>query len=217
MRADGRQIFGTERLGALSDGVIAIALTLLVLEIKIPVVVEDEGIIFHIYEQLPHFSGWIISFVFIALVWHEQHLVFSHVRGTDTGFILLNLVQLACISLIPFGSAILGDFPAEPGSLIVFSVIMFGNALSMAASAAYVAGRVHLHERREAALLTRRTVFHVAAGSAATGVSVATAYLHDPLAGALAWMLVPLFLAAHQWRAADPPVEGAVPMARKKV
>ncbi len=111
---------------------------------------------------------------------------------------------------------ILGDFPTEPESLIVFSVIMFANALAMAASAAYVARRVHLHAGCEAPSLIQRTVFHSVAGSAATAVSILMAYLQDPLVGALAWTLVPLSLAVHHVRTTAAPAHLTVDAAQMK-
>jgi uncharacterized membrane protein len=192
-----RPIFGVERLGALSDGVIAIALTLLVLELKIPEVVADEGVLAHIVEQLPHFVGWAISFVFISVVWHEQHLVFAHLRASDSGFILVTLAQLACVSLIPFASALLGDFATRPGAVIAFSAVMLLNSAAMAANAAYLARNVHLHARAEAAAFTYRALFHIAAGSIAALVAIATAYLHHPLVGAIVWLITPVLVVAY--------------------
>lgn len=191
------KIFGLERLGALSDGVIAIALTLLVLELKIPEVVEDEGMLVHLREQLPHFVGWILSFLFISVIWHEQHLVFAQLRGCDAGFILVNLAQLACISLIPFASALLGDFATQPGAVIAFSAIMLLNGLAMAANAAYLAWNVRLHASAEAQAFAYRALFHLIASFTAALVAITTAYLHHPLTGAAAWMIIPVLVVAY--------------------
>ena len=192
-----RQIFSIERLGALSDGVIAIALTLLVLELKISEVMADEGILAHLVEQIPHFIGWAISFVFISVVWHEQHLIFAHLRGCDSLFILVNLGQLACVSLIPFASALLGDFATLPGAVVAFSAFMLLNHLAMAANAAYLARSVHLHARPEAAAFSYRALFHVIAGSAAAVLAITAAYVHHPLLGATAWLITPMLVAAY--------------------
>jgi len=191
------EIFGVERLGALSDGVIAIALTLLVLELKIPEVVEDEGVFVHLKEQLPHFVGWILSFIFISVIWHEQHLIFAQLRGCDAGFILVNLVQLACISLIPFASALLGDFATQPGAVIAFSAVMLLNGLAMAANAAYLAWNVPLHASAEAQAFAYRALFHLIASFTAALVAITTAYLHHPLTGAAAWMIIPVLVVAY--------------------
>lgn len=187
--------FGTERIGALSDGVIAIALTLLVLELKLPEPAGAEDLILLIYNQAPHFAGWLISFVLISVIWHEQHLIFSHIKSCSTGFILINLGQLGAVSLIPFASAVLGDFPQSPDAVAVFSTIMFLNAALMAANALYVARNCILREGGSPAGLTRRAVLHLASGAAAAVAAAVTAYLHDPLVGGFVWMLTPLGLA----------------------
>lgn len=191
------ELFGVERLGALSDGVIAIAMTLLVLELKIPEVVEGEGLLVHLRDQLPQFVGWILSFIFISVIWHEQHLVFAQLRGCDAGFILVNLVQLACISLIPFASALLGDFATRPGAVIAFSAVMLLNGLAMATNAAYLAWHVPLHASSEAAAFGYRALFHLVASFTAAFVAIATAYLHHPLTGAAAWLIIPVLVVAY--------------------
>lgn len=191
------ELFGVERLGALSDGVIAIALTLLVLELKIPDVVEAEGVLVHVREQLPQFVGWILSFIFISVIWHEQHLVFAQLRGCDAGFILVSLVQLACVSLIPFASALLGDFATHPGAVIAFSAVMLLNGLAMAANAAYLAWKVPLHASAEAQAFAYRALFHLIASFTAALAAITTAYLHHPLTGAAAWMIIPLLVVAY--------------------
>jgi len=191
------EIFGVERLGALSDGVIAIALTLLVLELKIPDVVQNEGVLMHLRAQLPQFVGWILSFIFISVIWHEQHLVFAQLRGCDAGFILVNLVQLACISLIPFASALLGDFATHPGAVIAFSAVMLLNGLAMAANAAYLAWNVPLHASAEARAFGYRALFHLIASFTAGLAAITTAYIHHPLTGAAAWMIFPVLVVAY--------------------
>jgi uncharacterized membrane protein len=206
--------FGTERIGALSDGVIAIALTLLVLELKIPDVAGAEDLLPVILQQIPQFAGWLISFVFLSVIWHEQHLVFSHIRSCTTGFILITLGQLGAVSLIPFASAVLGDFPDDPDAVTVFSAIMLLNAAFMAANGFYVARHSVLREGCSPALLVRRAVLHLTSGSAAAVVAAVTAYLHEPLFGGFVWLLAPLCLATfhaygHKQARSREPVAGA--------
>lgn len=191
------RIFGIERLAALSDGVVAIAITLLVLELKVPQVIEGQTLLAHLFEQRQEFVGWLISFVMIGVVWHDQHFVFSHARGCDTPLILINLAQLCFVSLLPFVSALIGDFPNEAGSIVVFSAVMLANTTVMAANSAYVANRPALHARGEAHLLRYRATFHLVTGPFATLIAVATGYLQHPMVGVSVWLIKPLLVVGY--------------------
>jgi uncharacterized membrane protein len=200
MASSVHELFRAERLGALSDGVIAIALTLLVLELKIPEVVVGEGMAVHLAKQVPHFVGWAISFLFISVIWHEQHLVFANLRGCNTGYILLTLAQLAFVSVIPFASALLGNFPTDASAVIMFSSIMLINGVAMAASAAYLAWRIDLQANEGASAFIYRARFHLFSGLIVAPLSITLAYLHHPLTGVIAWLAIPILLVTYHSR-----------------
>lgn len=197
--APGGALFGIERLAALSDGVVAIAITLLILELKIPQVNEGQSLLAHLLEQRPEFIGWLISFVMIGVIWYDQHVVFSHVRGCDTALITINLAQLCFVSLLPFVSALVGDFPNDPGAVLAFSLVMVLNTMTMAANSAYVARRPVLHARGEAPMLRYRALFHLATGPFAALAAVAAAHLHHPLTGVAAWLIKPALVVAYHF------------------
>ena len=98
---------GTGRLEAFSDGVIAIAITLLVLEIKIP---EGTGsLATRLAEQWPVYVAYLVSFVVVGATWLSHHHLIRDLRGADHGLLLLNLALLLVVSFIPFPTKVVGE------------------------------------------------------------------------------------------------------------
>jgi uncharacterized membrane protein len=97
---------GTERLLAFSDGVFAIAITLLVLNITLP------GHSPHLAQALkdlfPQYASYVISFTIIGIIWAQHHTVFTLIRSTDHVFLLINILFLGWIAFLPFPTHVLG-------------------------------------------------------------------------------------------------------------
>jgi uncharacterized membrane protein len=105
---DSQGAAGTGRLETFSDGVFAIAITLLILEIVPP---HDPGRLAHELLQLwPSYLAYAVSFLTIGIMWVNHHDVFRLVGRTDRLFLFLNTVLLLCIAFVPFPTAVLGDF-----------------------------------------------------------------------------------------------------------
>jgi uncharacterized membrane protein len=102
---------GTERVEAFSDGVFAIAITLLILDVKVP---RSPGTSLDLLRELlhlwPSYFALVLSFVMIGIYWANHHYVFKLFEKTDHGLNLLNLLLLLCISFLPFPTAVLGDY-----------------------------------------------------------------------------------------------------------
>lgn len=93
-----------ERLMIFSDGVIAIALTVAAISIKIPKDIQNE---FHADIFLAHIFSYILSFVFVYSLWKEHHTIFHHIKRNDGWLIALNSIYLAMVILIPIGLVIM--------------------------------------------------------------------------------------------------------------
>ena len=105
--------FQLERLILFSDAVFAIAITLLVIEIKIPELHEDvsDAAILHSLKYLiPKFMGFIISFLLIGLYWTIHHRLFGFVVNFDRKLLFLNLLFLFFIVLMPFSTGLYGEY-----------------------------------------------------------------------------------------------------------
>lgn len=125
----------TARLVSFSDGVFAIAVTLLVFNLKVPPIPPNDvhrllpGMILH---MVPNFNTYIISFLLIAIYWTFHHRMLNLVTHIDTPFLWMNICYLLLISFIPFPSALFGSYPRETLSFVFYigSMIMV-NATSM--------------------------------------------------------------------------------------
>jgi uncharacterized membrane protein len=104
--------FQKNRIEALIDGIFAVALTLLVLDIKLP-----EGAVYTTNQQLwsrlveleRHFAIYAISFIVIGIYWVAHHVQFHYVRFTDRRLIWINMLFLLLISFLPFATDLVGD------------------------------------------------------------------------------------------------------------
>ncbi|HLH63934.1 MAG TPA: TMEM175 family protein [Ktedonobacteraceae bacterium] len=101
----------TGRLEAFSDGVFAVAITLLVLNIRLPSdsQLQDFALQSFLGNQWPALLAFVTSFLTIGIMWINHHRLFTHIRRTDTGLMLFNLLLLLVIVFIPFPTALLAQ------------------------------------------------------------------------------------------------------------
>jgi uncharacterized membrane protein len=121
----------TNRLEAFSDGVFAIAITLLVLELNVP---EGE----HLWEQLkddwPSFAAFFVSFWVIGIIWVNHHGVLDHLARADRGVLYLNLLLLLTVVFIPFPTALLAEHLKAEETDHIAGLIYSGSFLAMGIS-----------------------------------------------------------------------------------
>jgi len=99
------------RIEALVDGIFAVAMTLLVIELRLPEHLNptgDAALREALVELLPNFSSWLVSFVVLGIFWMSNHRIYSHVRHADGPLIWWTFLMLAGASLLPFASAVNG-------------------------------------------------------------------------------------------------------------
>jgi uncharacterized membrane protein len=126
----------TTRLEAFSDGVFAIAATLLVLDLHVP---EDaaDGLGAALAAQWPAYAAYLVSFLTIGIIWVNHHALIAHARRADRTLLFLNLFLLLTASVIPFPTSLLGDYvTAAEGSHVaaaVYGGVMVANAVAFTA------------------------------------------------------------------------------------
>ena len=106
----GEPTSATSRLEAFSDGVFAIAITLLILDVKAPEVgtVTSSANLWHtLAGQWPGYVGYLMSFLVIGITWVDHHLLFNYIRRSDRVLLLLNLLLLMGVAFVPFPTALL--------------------------------------------------------------------------------------------------------------
>ena len=103
---------GTGRTEAFSDGVIAVAITLLILDIHVSNVNKD--LLQALLSQWPTYLGYVTSFLVISIFWANHHNMFRHIYQVDYALLLINAYFLMCIAFIPFATALLTTYITSP-------------------------------------------------------------------------------------------------------
>jgi len=129
------------RIEALTDGIYAVAMTLLVIELKLPaheLIHTQEDLLVAVANLFPKFIAWVISFLVLSLFWLGHQRMFQYVRHVDGKLVALNIVQLGFASLIPFSSALSGEFGSKWFSQIFYSLNLTFLSLSAMLLARYI-------------------------------------------------------------------------------
>jgi uncharacterized membrane protein len=109
------------RLEAFSDGVLAVIITIMVLELRPPQGTEIRSIL----PTLPTIAIYAVSFVFIGIYWNNHHHMLRASRGIDGRVMWANLHLLFWLSLVPFATAWLGANPTAAGPTFIYSLLLF--------------------------------------------------------------------------------------------
>ena len=113
------------RLEAFSDGVFAIAVTLLVLDLKVPPLGETHDgfeLGLGLLREWPAYAAYLLSFGTILIMWVNHHVLLDHVRAVDHPFMFLNGLLLMCITLVPFPTRLVAEYAGHPGFQVATAV-----------------------------------------------------------------------------------------------
>jgi uncharacterized membrane protein len=105
---------GTQRIEAFSDGVFAIAITLLIIEIGVPHLDGDQSLGDALGHLWPSYAAYVLSFVMIGIYWANHHSFFRLFVRIDHIFLMFNVLFLMCIAFLPFPTAVLGEYLRDP-------------------------------------------------------------------------------------------------------
>jgi uncharacterized membrane protein len=129
------------RIEAFSDGVFAIVVTLLVLDLKV-LELHDHRSVSELYgkllDQAPKFFSWLISFIIVCKFWLNHHHVLSLAGHADYGFVWLNSLFLMMQSFVPFPTGLMGEYPDNPLAVTFFGCVLAANTLMFMVLQRYV-------------------------------------------------------------------------------
>src|SRR5260221_7167659 len=116
-----------DRLGFFSDALIAIIMTILVLDLKVsPMENATEADLTHmLISQLPHFYGFLISFSFIAMLWFNHHDLMESIAQPTRNFAKLNFLFIGSIALVPFSTSFAAEFPDKSIAIAILALNLF--------------------------------------------------------------------------------------------
>ncbi|MEU7136473.1 TMEM175 family protein [Streptomyces sp. NPDC046261] len=184
----------SERLVALSDGIYAIAMTLLVLDVSIPDGLDEAGFRRALRQEWPSLGAYALSFAVLAALWRDQRRILHHVRRADTLVVRLTLAGLGTAALLPFPTALLSEYGArEPMAVATYAVAIALISLLHLAVFVRVRRRPRLRVRPIPDRAARAVVTELGAVVLVCAASVVLAFAVSPLAGLVTWLLsIPL-------------------------
>ena len=189
---EGRYV-DKERLVMLTDAIIAIVMTILVLDLKVqaPEGATDGDVLRQLHAQLPHFIGFVISFAVMAFLWFPHHDLLRAIARPTYGFAVLNFFFLGSIATLPFSTAFAAEYSTH-------SVPVATLALNMMVMNAFLSGLFRYAVGRQMAdfgpLPTRVQRYKRALGIAGTFVFMAAAGIafYSPAISLVLLALVPV-------------------------
>jgi uncharacterized membrane protein len=127
-----RQDPTTARLETFSDAVIAIAITLLILEIEVPHASPDQSLATALADQWPSYAAYAVSFLTIGIMWINHHHMFTQIERADHTFLILNVVWLMTIGAIPWPTALVAENIRNADGRMVAALVYGGNMVAIA-------------------------------------------------------------------------------------
>jgi TMEM175 potassium channel family protein len=178
------------RIEAFSDGVFAIIVTLLVLELKVPMLKEHANSPIICRKDCPKFVSWLISFIIVCKFWLNHHHILGLARHADYAMVWLNSLFLLGQSFIPFLTALAGEYPTNPLAVSFFGLVFALNTFLFLILHAYIVRRLIRPEL--AAIQDSRGIIKALVGPASYLVGAALAWVSVPVAFVV-YALTPLF------------------------
>ncbi len=164
------------RVLALSDGVCAIIITLLVLEVHVPERIHrGESLRSELGSIRPSIIAFLISFVVVAIAWVGHRDLFALIKRTDRALVWLNILYLLPLCLLPFGASLIARYPSDAVALRMYGLMLVAIAVTRIGIWWYATGRTHLLYDAVDPPFRRAGVAVVAGEAAAYAVALAIA------------------------------------------
>ena len=125
----------TTRLEAFSDGVFAIAITLLVLELHSPELDEGQRLWPALLDEWPQFAAYLTSFAILGIMWVNHHSMFRQIKRADRGLMYLNLLLLLWVTLLPFPTSMFAEHLQDDSINANVAAAVYSTNLTLAAIA----------------------------------------------------------------------------------
>ena len=181
---------GVNRLEAFSDGVMAIAITLLVLALVVPtrgeLALRHQSLAQALIHLWPNFFAFVVSFLVIGIMWVNHHAMFSMVQAVDRQVLFANLFLLMIVSTVPFPTRLLAEYLTQGGAnahvaAAVYSLTMVLASVAFITLWLAVTRRADLLRSEIDVVAARSSVRRFGAGLGAYSVTVGIAFISAPL------------------------------------
>ena len=183
------------RLEAFSDGVFAIAATLLVLELHVPPVGQGQ-LLALLAAQWPAYVAYVVSFLTIGIIWVNHHAMFALVKEVDRPLLFLNLILLLVIAIIPFPTAIVDQWITDPqdahAAAALLGIVFLCMGLAFGAIWLYAVGHHELALQGIDRELARSAIPRFTIGNLAYVVGIGLAFI-SPLLSIILYGIVSVY------------------------
>jgi uncharacterized membrane protein len=192
-RTMNEQPMGPGRLVTFSDGVIAILITIMVLELKVPHGSEPELLL----KVWPVFLSYALSFFIIAIYWVNHHRLFHSVKRVDNPLLWANIFWLFCISLVPFSTAYMGENYFTPFATAIYAATMLLCGISFYPMRRAVAAQ--FKGDAAYAAMDRRAVRKNVVSLSIYAISIPLAFVHPAITVALTFVVGGIYFLPNAW------------------
>jgi uncharacterized membrane protein len=191
----GQQAYGLGRILALSDGVFAFSLTLLVVSLSVPTTTGNSALASQLLDQAPNYFSYIISFAAVASIWYGHHETFKYIRRYDGRLIALNFGSLLLIAFLPFPTAVLGRNQQESLAAVIYALTLAVSNVFFAATWWYASNGRRLVRSDLSPQVVRLRFYRTLGGTFVFLLSIPIA-LWRPIAAEIVWsvFLVAIFV-----------------------
>jgi uncharacterized membrane protein len=184
----------TARLEAFSDGVFAIAITLLVLELKVPEIATSGGLWHALVDEWPAFAAYLTSFLVIGIMWVNHHSMFRQIVRIDRPQLFLNLFLLLWAALIPFPTALVARYlDAGTHDAHVAAAVYSANLFLAAIAFSLLWAHAVRHGRLIAAPMDprdeRRALIRFSGGTIVYALTIGLAFVSAPVTLAVQFLI----------------------------
>lgn len=176
------------RFEAASDGVFAIAITLLVLGLSVPMLqhATDATLAGKLFELWPNFVAYALSFAVVGIMWNNHHMLFRTVERIDRTTFLLNLLLLGITAFIPFATAVLGTYSSLRPAALLYGLTLTAASITYNGLLHYLISHRAFHASISERVL-RDTVFHYRVGLSVYITATVLAFAFPLASFALYW------------------------------
>lgn len=178
------------RLETLADGVFAIVMTILVLDLHVPDIIGPEGLGADLVALWPKFGAYFISFIVLGIYWFAHHQITHFLACVNRTLVWLNIVFFMGISLTPFAASLLGSHPEDQVAIAFYGILLALLALLGYGIWWYMTGNRGLLNRTLDPTLVRKIRWWLLGGPALIPLALALSFV-NPFLSILVYLILP--------------------------
>ncbi len=184
----------TTRIEAFSDGVIAIIVTLMIFEIKLPVLPNwsNEAVISALVQLAPKLLGFLVSFVTVCIFWVNHHHFMHGIKHSDRALLWYNNHLLFWLAMIPFVTEFIGEYPTQPLVVALYGLVLMLGAAAFSLMIYHVFFTGNLTYGTASLTIRRQEFRRSVVAVIGYGLSVATAFIH-PYISLVIFFFLPIY------------------------